>query len=179
MASVRTKQYTLGITSDYIGRIPTCTKEKLYLCPGKSLCCPTELNQLHCSKSKWEQLQILLLFFQVPLVTLRKTLATLIQVVPMELGATVPPLPTHTHILHYISKEFMLLNLQNSEKTRSPEKSNEFNEEPLLPAIPVKGVSAITIGNLSFCFCFFIYYKFQNSVLFQDSLIGVIVLFFG
>lgn len=33
----------------------------------------------------------------------------------------------------------------NSEKTRSPEKSNEFNEEPLLPAIPVKGVSAITI----------------------------------
>ncbi|XP_037785958.1 U11/U12 small nuclear ribonucleoprotein 48 kDa protein-like [Penaeus monodon] len=33
----------------------------------------------------------------------------------------------------------------NSGMTRSPEKSNEFNDEPLLPALPVKGVSAVTI----------------------------------
>ncbi|XP_063610806.1 zinc finger CCCH domain-containing protein 13-like isoform X1 [Penaeus indicus] len=33
----------------------------------------------------------------------------------------------------------------NGGMTRSPEKSNEFNDEPLLPALPVKGVSAVTI----------------------------------
>ncbi|XP_042855962.1 DNA ligase 1-like isoform X1 [Penaeus japonicus] len=33
----------------------------------------------------------------------------------------------------------------NSETTKTPEEHNEFNEEPLLPAIPAKGLSAISI----------------------------------